>query len=223
MGKDLTNKLKKRKSKGGFRKWFLIAGLGLSLIGCPLPGPNQAPETKIERQYKDDGTVEYTFSGTDSDGFVDYISANINDEGYQNFPNNSTVSVPIDREDNTVEAVAYDNEGLEDETPATSSFYSPTDEDATDIIFNTLDPSTYNYIIKDYVFHNPDGDVKINVIVGNGNPNEDAIIDYMGTHKEELDQFFPNICPKRTSQEELERKVLEFQDNGYEELWDFYV
>ncbi len=213
MAKDLTNKLKKRKSKGGFRKWFLIAGLGLSLIGCPLPGPNQAPETKIERQYKDDGTVEYTLSGTDSDGSVDYISANINGGGYQNFPNNSTVSVPIIEYNNTIEAIAYDNEGLGDATPEIKDFYSPTEDEATNIIRNTLDPFTYEYIVNHVVYEG----FERNMLVGLW-ADDDAVIDYMGQDKDLMDaKGISNICPQRTSTSEIERKVREFQDNGYKE------
>ena len=48
--------------------------------------------------------------------------------------------------------------------------------------------------------------------------NTDAVIDYMGTlsNKQLLDLYgIPNLFINRTSIGEIERKVLEFQNNGY--------
>lgn len=196
--------------------------IGLMLYGCPSPIPeppeseNKAPDTKITTEFQDDGTVKYTFSGIDPDGSIDYISTKINGGFYGDVPNNSSIFVPIIEGNNTADAIAYDNEGASDKSPATDSFISPTEEEASNLIESTLNPSTYNLLEKNILISVGEedsfyGNTRIKKL-----NNTDAIIDYMGTNGNLLTDYgIPNICPKRTSIEELERKVLEFQNNGY--------
>ncbi|MFW9875621.1 MAG: hypothetical protein ACFFG0_21165 [Candidatus Thorarchaeota archaeon] len=194
-----------------------IATLGLT-TGCPPPEPplNRKPNTEVITNIKDDGTVKYNVSGTDEDGSIDHISVYVNGNHYQDVNNNSYVTVPITEGDNTVTATAVDDEGDEDPTPATGSFNSPTEYEASQIISNILNPSTYNKLEKDALISLGSSDsFRVNALINKLN-GTDAIIDYLGTHGDDLDLYgIPNICPKRTSVEKLEAKALEFQNNGY--------
>jgi len=206
------------------RKFWLVtmiltflATLGLT-SGCPSPEPpqNKTPDTAIIREIKEDGTVKYNVSGTDEDGSVDYISVYVNGNHYQDVNNNSYVTVPIVEGSNTITATAVDNEGAEDPTPATGSFNSPTEYEASQIISNVLDPSKYNKLEKDALISLGSSDsFRVNALINKLN-GTDAIIDYLGTHAADLDLYgIPNICPYRTSVEKLGEKALEFQENDY--------
>jgi len=196
-----------------------IASLGLT-TGCPPPEPpqpqNKSPNTSVTTEVKDDGNVKYNVSGTDEDGSVDYISVQVNGKHYQDVNNNSYITVPITEGSNTITATAIDNEGAEDETPATGSFNSPTEEEASNIIANTLNPNTYNKLEKNVVVSLGSSEsFRVNALIQKLN-GTDAVIDYMGTRGGDLELYgIPNICPNRTSVEKLEEKALEFQNSGY--------
>jgi hypothetical protein len=201
---------------------FLVGKTILSCFGCsdtgsdPDTDENQAPETEITTQFKEeDGTVNYTVKGTDSDGSIDYITVNTNGN-YQTVPNNSTINVSVIEGNNTITATACDNEGKADPTPATETNYSPTEQEASNLIAQTLNPSTYNKLDKDVSVALGDNPLfVVNAAIRKLN-DTDAVIDYLGTHKDLLTLYgIPNISINRTSMSEIERKVLEFQDNGY--------
>jgi len=206
--------------------WFatmvltFIASLGLT-TGCPSPEPppsqNKAPNTSVTTEIKENGEVKYNISGTDEDGSVDYISVNINGSHYGDFSNNYSFSVPIKEKLNTITATTVDNEGAEDPTPATGSFNSPTEYEASYLIEETLNPNTYNGLEKDVLISLGSSDsFRVNALINKKSDGTDAIIDYMGTHGDDLDLYgIPNICPNRTSTENLESQVETFQNNDY--------
>ncbi len=117
--KSLSNLLGKK-----FREVGAVLTLTSFLFGCQL-FDNLPPDTNIEKRFLTDEIVEYTFSGTDLDGSIDYISAMFNDDGnYKIFSNNSSYLVPVIDGLNRVEATAYDNLGAKDLNPAKDSFNS---------------------------------------------------------------------------------------------------
>jgi len=134
----ISKLIKKIKKNAAVKLFTILLPISPFVLNCSIPTPNEAPNTYITKEFPDDGNVKYTFSGTDEDGSVDYIKVKINNGGYQNFSNNSSVSVPIIEGNNTVEAIAYDNKGEADPTPATYSFNSPTEGQARTLIYNIL-------------------------------------------------------------------------------------
>ncbi|MEJ2267880.1 MAG: hypothetical protein P8X70_02275 [Nanoarchaeota archaeon] len=193
-----------------------------TLICCPSPiiPQNQPPQTEaIETNVKDDGTVEYTVSGTD-DNSVKYIEVKINGEYYGNLKNGASFSVPIKEGENNIEARAYDAEDAKDLTPEEDSFYSPTQTEASEIIEQILNPNTYQKLDKNATlsFGNSEK-VKVNALIRKIN-GTDAAIKYLSTPSDAqiLSYYFvPNLCvPNRTSTKNLEDYVLKFQDRGYE-------
>ena len=182
----------KKNAKKGLTKFSLALLLSASTImplNCCLI--NEAPDTQITKKFKDNGEVEYTLSGIDLDGSVDYISAKFNDGNYQNFANNTSVSVPIIEENNTIEAIAYDNQGLDDPTPATDSFVSPTEERAKELMRQLLlekgatfekdvlmSPGALDNFYVDYLIEKKDGP-------------EDAVVNYVG-YKKDLEEECSN-------------------------------
>jgi len=109
--------------------------------------PNQAPETTITKSFGDglSGIVNYLVCGTDSDGYVSFTetSENLNDflqheNTSQSNPHCISLDVTIVEGTNSLEARAYDNEGLRDPTIASVGFYSPTEEGARAVIDGIL-------------------------------------------------------------------------------------
>ena len=144
----------------------LIAGLASStlFLSCgkdsptspsppppPPPPQNRAPQTEITHQFGNDGKITYTFSGTDSDGSINYISVRVNGGTSQNLNNGSSKLIDITEGTNMVEATAYDDKGLADPTPANYSFVSPTEDQAIPIISGILNTraSSYNRFERD--------------------------------------------------------------------------
>ena len=85
---------------------------------------NEAPNTIVTKEIiKDKEEVKYYFSGTDLDGHIDYINVSINGGSFSKFNNGSYCSVPLIFGENKVIAIAVDNKGLADQTPARDSFY----------------------------------------------------------------------------------------------------
>ena len=101
------------------------------LINIPPLKKNEAPETEIIRILEENNKrVAYLFHGRDYDGEIDYIKIKFNDnKDYQNVKDGSVVYVPLIEGRNTVEAIAVDNEGLEDPTPARNYFVYPFKEE----------------------------------------------------------------------------------------------
>ena len=179
---------------------------------CPsvISTQNEAPNTYIKTEVQKDGNVKYTVSGTDKDGSIENIFVSVNGNYYGTFPNNYSFTVPIIEGDNIITATAYDNKGEKDSTPATNTFNSPTEYEATEIILNALNPIICDYVLTNYVY----GDKERNVIIGL--EDEDIVIDYMGEDKEIMDYWgIRNCCPKITSRKGLEKEVTDFKKNGY--------
>ncbi len=221
----------KKNTKGIMTKSLLAILLSLStvmqLFNCPSPIPdpqtNKAPDTQITKEFKDNGEVEYTVSGTDSEGSIANINVNTNGN-YQTVPNNSTINVPIVEGNNTIIATAYDNEGLKDSSPATDYFNSPTEGQARTSIDNILDSrsETHNGFEKDvfvdfgsfyvdYLIRKKDGNLAIvNYIEHQKNLEQEL------SNKGILDSWgIPNLYIPRFPESEINLNLNEFIDNGY--------
>ena len=210
----------KKNAKKGLTKFSLVLLLSASTVmpfNCCLI--NEAPDTQITKKFKDNGEVEYTLSGTDLDGSVDYISAKFNDGNYQNFANNTSVSVPIIKENNTVEAIAYDNQGLDDSTPATDSFVSPTEDDAILLMGRLLLERGATFEKDVLMSLGASDNFYVDYLIGKKN-GRDAVVNYTGykknleeecSNKELLNSYrIPNLYLVRIPESEIKLKLLDF-------------
>jgi len=221
------SKLIKNIKKNAAVKFFILLFSISPFVDCPTPTPNEAPNTHITKEFPDDGNVEYTFPGTD-DVCVDYIKVKINNGGYQNFSNNSSVSVPIIEGNNTVEAIAYDNKGEADPTPATYSFNSPTEYEARTLIDTLLDSKGINLedIDKDVILYSWGNILVDYLITKNEKPTVVNYIGHQNNLKEELNNKrvldgltgkppLPNLYIPRFPESKITEDINEFIDNNY--------
>jgi hypothetical protein len=201
---------------------FLFAMISFACpqpIPEPIPSKKKAPDTEITTEFPGDGNVKYTLKGT-PDGSIDYISASINGGASQDYPNNTTIPVLINEGINKIKGTAYDDEGGEDESPATYSFNSPTEGEASELIETTLNPSTYNKLEKNArLSPGNEPEFYVNALIKRLD-DKDAVIDYLPN--EQIPGILKtygihDLCiMDRTSEGKLVEKVLEFQNGGYE-------
>ncbi len=229
---NIAKSIKDIKKIPGVTKSLLAILLSLSTVmpfNCDKPVPkNEAPDTEItSRQFNDKGEVEYGFLGTDSESYVDHISVSFNGGNYQNFSNNSLVSVPIREGSNTAEATAYDDEGKADPTPAIDTFISPTEEQARTLIDNILSgrSGTYGSLEEDVLVSIGASDnFYIDYLIKRDN-KPDAMVNYVEhgedlgkelLNKQQLDLYgIPNLYLIRVPESEINLKLNDFIDNGY--------
>ena len=121
--------------------------------GCPPPDENRLPDTKIEKIFPNDGTVVYTVTGTDHDGRVKALHVNYNKRGWESFSTNAPESsrdyIKDVEANNLLEAVAEDNKGAKDRSPAQNEFLVPSMESAFSVIKAILDARKDKYLSYD--------------------------------------------------------------------------
>ncbi|MDO8528704.1 MAG: hypothetical protein Q7S06_02330 [Nanoarchaeota archaeon] len=186
-----------------------------------------SPDTTVTKEFTNNGQVKYIFSGTD-DGSIEHIAARFNNTGdYQNFNNNDSVLVQIIEGNNSVEARAYDNEGLADPTPASDSFVSPTEEEANQFIEGILSgrSGTYGHLERDVYISIGESDVFHVDLLIRKSDGTDAVINYTG-HQSSLESELynkglldlygiPNLYLARIPESEMQSQLEDFIDNGY--------
>ncbi len=101
-----------------FNNLTLMGGLASILSACGGGGggagshKNQLPSISIFPTFKNEGAVDYTIIGTDTDGQVVQLQTKYNDEDIElNQSDNITLTKPINKQANTLEVRATDNEG----------------------------------------------------------------------------------------------------------------
>ncbi len=226
--------------KSTLRKGFLTTGLfGSLLLGCngddivkpppppPPPPENQAPNTAITHQFRDDGRITYTFSGTDSDGSIDYISVRINGGASQNLINGSSKLIDIIEGTNRVKATAYDNKGLADPTPVEYSFASPTETQAKEIIAGILNTysSQYKSFEKNVLLSLGASDSFSVDFLITTTDDKNAVINYIGYRKNLTEELvnqrllntfgIPNRYFVRIPESEISSRIGNFANNGF--------
>lgn len=189
---------------------------------------NEAPDTQITRTFDDDGTVTYTLSGTDDDS-VDYISVRINDGDWEDFyDDNISVSAPIIKGNNTIEARAYDDEGQKDETPAMGFFVSPTEEEARKLMEEIIEELGGYYALQEDALLSLGADKSFYVdYLIKRKDKQDVVVNYVG-HEDDLEEELnnrrvldmyeiPNLYFVRIPETEINSKLRDFIDNGYKQ------
>jgi len=145
------------------------------------PPTNKAPVTNsIKSNFRWDGDVEYHFSGTDSDGYIDYINVSVNNGSFRNLEE-GYYTFPIIQGDNKVTARAYDNKGKYGSL-ITSSFYSPAEDEAKKFIENILieNKDKYNSLEKNVLMSvDIDKSFYVDFLIKKKD-GTDAIVDYIG-------------------------------------------
>lgn len=210
----MKNKTRKRCAIGA-----VLLKAGGSFFGCSDSGSsggdeNQAPNTEIITGVKDDGTVDYTIKGTDSDGSINYILVNINGK-LETVPNNYTKNVPIVEGNNTITATAYDNEEKADSTPASETNYSPTDLEASESIGNCITGYTSDIQKNAWLALGDNPLIQVNILSKTNGVN--TVVDYLETNGDLIKMYLGSKnylgIPNRTFSGELERKAIEFYNN----------
>ena len=140
------------------------------------------PDTHIyNKEFKDKGKVEYTFSGTNN---VANIRVDINEFESWTVYSGDSLLVPIIEGDNIVKATARNWYG-EDPTPAEGSFDSPTQEEAEEIIDKVFGENIGVYSSlekKALICLGASDDFSVDYLVRK-NDDTDAIINYVGYGK----------------------------------------
>lgn len=224
---------------GRLKKFARVAGLAGLLAACGGCNPtdpdtkkseeseNQAPNTEIISQFRDDGKVAYTFSGTDSDGSVNHVAVRVNGGASQNLSSGSSMLVDIIEGTNRVTATAYDNKDLADPTPAEYSFVSPTESQAEAIILGYLaaNSSSYKKFERDVLLSlGESGSFYVDFLVTKSN-NTNAVVNYV-EHKENLMQEsanqkllalfgIPNLYLVRLPEVEIKSRLDIFKNKGF--------
>ncbi len=207
---------------------LLACSDGGKITGLPPPPPaNKAPQTELSYQFGNDGKVTYTFSGTDSDGSIKYISVRINGGTPQNISNGSSKLVDIVEGTNTVNAIAYDDKDLADPTPAEYSFVSPTESQAETIIsgYLAIQSSSYKKFERDAMLSLGASDVFPVDFLITKSDNTNAVINYVD-HKEDLTKEsanqrllalfgIPNLYLVRLPEAEIKSRLDSFRKNGF--------
>ncbi|MCK5149335.1 hypothetical protein KAJ87_00220 [Candidatus Pacearchaeota archaeon] len=104
-----------------------------------------APETYVTTKFDNEGHVQYTVKGEDSEEPIEYIKTKIDEEESQNYPNNYEITTSLNQGWNYFSASAVTSGGTEDSTPATDAVYSPSEEEARTIIRNYLENANITY------------------------------------------------------------------------------
>lgn len=160
----------------------------------PTPTKNKSPNTTLTfESFDNKGNVGYYVSGTDSDGSIKHISVKRNGTLIGTYANNSSVSIPIVQGNNSLEAIACDNKNALDTTPATDSFYSPSEEQAREKIEEILlqNNSAYDKVNRDVLLSFGEKDTcRVDYLVKRKD-GKDAVINYVG-HKDDLNQGLSN-------------------------------
>ena len=191
----------------------------------PIVIPNKAPDTEITHVFGNE--ITYTFSGTDTDGSIDYISVRINDGAVQNVSNGSYKSISIIPGTNSVEAIAYDNKGLADSSPAKYSFISPTESQARATILSVLNAhsSSYQRFEMDALLSlGASGSFPVDFLITRNN-GTNAVVCYV-SHLENLTEELANqellktfgIPPlylPRIPEDEIRSRLNDFISNGF--------
>lgn len=133
-----------------FLQYGSIGILPFIANGCPPPERNKQPDTKIEKIFPNDGTVVYTITGIDHDGRVKALHVNYNKRGWESFstnaPESSRYYVREVEANNLLEAIAEDNKGAKDKSPAQTEFLVPSLESAFSMIKAILDVRKDEYL-----------------------------------------------------------------------------
>lgn len=196
-------------------------------IRVTQPPVNNPPQTEITPQFGNDGKITYTFSGTDSDGSIDYISVRINGGIPQNLDNGSFELEDIIEGTNSVTATAYDNEGLADPTPAEYSFVSPTESQAEEIILGYLTENSPSYekFEREVLLSLGAAESFYVDFLLTKRDSTDAVVNYVG-HEEDLTEEsanqgllnifgIPNLYLVRMPETEIKSRLDIFKNNGF--------
>lgn len=186
---------------------------------CPNPippiVPNLPPEKpEISWQDNGDGTVNYEMTSTDSDGNVTEIEYQINRGAWESSNGEQAeVTVPISEGSNIITARAYDDMGSASQSTE-SSFYSPTEEEATDMIAETAGSALQG---KNATLSLGNTDVYVDVLVKMPD-GKDGVINYrQNTGNGSILGLYgiPYLdVENKTSTENLENYVIEFLENS---------
>lgn len=193
----------------------------------PPPPQNNAPNTEIFVNFQDDGKVNYTFKGTDSDGNISYITVKLNEGDSQYLNNNSSKLVEIIKGNNTVKATAYDDKGLADLNPAEYSFNSPDEDEAKKTIDNIFvgTRAYWNSIKSNALLSLGEKDSFVVDYLVKRNDGKDAVVNYIG-YKKDLNQEIsnqkilssfriPSLYLVRIPANEINSKLSSFISNGF--------
>ena len=206
----------------------LVFYTGVTILLFSSCYPNKEPDTTIMRKFNNMGKIEYSLSGIDEDGSINYISAKFNNLGdYQTFDNNSVTLIPIINGNNTIEAIAYDDKGLSDSTPATTSFISPTKEVAKQKIVSILNSKedTYAWICEEVMLSLGTSDGFLVDYLVRKKDGTDAVINYIShqdnlatevSRKELLNSYgIPNLYLGRIPEDEIQTQLDAFIEGNY--------
>ena len=213
---------------------LITIGVMEFISGCILDpnsgkeqSPNSLPNTSISKFFQDDGKIKYTFSGNDSDGSIRKIEYRVNYGSFKSVVNNSVRVFDIVKGRNSIEAIAYDEEGAKDLTPARYSFDSPTNDVAVEKIESILEANSSKFdsyekrkkiamgswrdFHVDFLVVKKDGtDTILHYVSHNNNLANELLI------KEELDLYgIPNLYLVRLPLNEINSRVKSFISRGF--------
>lgn len=194
---------KHRKSLSKLIKRLGAASLLVSAVSCHRGGGggggNAAPETTLELRFNDDGTFAYTARGKDPDGEVKYLYINLNGISLGAFETDELEeTVGISRV-NRLEAIAEDNAGLKDPTPAIAEWQTATREEAYSLIRGILEQNKQTY--ADF---ESESQAKIIIMLD----DKATLVDFLITRKDETYAIINYVDLEDDIQQELEKNDM---------------
>jgi hypothetical protein len=180
------------------------------------------PDTFIDKEFEDKGKVKYTFSGTNDTKSIAIIINGLEGSVYHG----DEIPSSIIEGNNIVEATAHNFWG-DDPTSAEDSFYSPTQEEAEEIIDGIFEERVGDYTSlekKALICLGASDDFLVDYLVRK-NDNTDAIVNYIGYGKnleEELANSellglygIQNLYIIRVPEDEIRLRLNDFIDKGF--------